>query len=142
MSASVVKASFDALTSTDPAALGATLSDEIVVVEPSSLPYGGTTPSCDASFEKVLANVNQRAWFRLDTAEVFGDGDRLAGHSTGTLTVHGSREPFFLNQAGLYDVTHGAISKVEVFQHDAPGLIEFFDRNRPASQASSRQRSS
>jgi hypothetical protein len=38
-----------------------------------------------------------------------------------------------LNQAELYGVTDGAISKAEVFQHDTPGLIEFFDRNRPTS---------
>jgi hypothetical protein len=38
-----------------------------------------------------------------------------------------------LSQGELCKVTDGAISKVEIFQHDTPGLIEFFDRNRPAS---------
>ena len=133
MSASVVQALFDALRSMDPAALAAPLSDEVVVVEPSSLPYGGTTTSRDAFFEKVLGYVNQRASFRLETGEVFGDGERLAGRFTGTLTAHGNGETFLLNQAELYEVTDGVISKVEVFQHDTPGLIEFFDRNRPTT---------
>jgi hypothetical protein len=111
----------------------ASLSDEVVVIEPSSLPYGGTTTSRDAFFENVLGYLNQRASFRLETAEVFGDGDRFAGHLTGTLTAEGSGETFLLSQAELYEVTDGAISKVEVFQHDTLGLIEFFDRNRPTS---------
>jgi ketosteroid isomerase-like protein len=131
--ASVVQAFFDALRSGNPAALAAHLSDEVVVVEPSSLPYGGTTTSRDAFFEKVLGWVDQRASFRLETAEVFGDGERLAGHFTATLTARGNGETFFLNQAELYDVTDGVISNIEVFPHDTPGLIEFFDRNRPTS---------
>jgi hypothetical protein len=117
----------------DPAAFAAPFSDEVVVVEPSSLRYGGTTTGRDAFFEKVLGYVNQRASFRLETAEVIGDGDRCAVHLTGTLTAHGSGETFLLNQAELYEVTDGAISKVEVFQHDTSGLIEFFDGNRPPS---------
>jgi hypothetical protein len=40
---------------------------------------------------------------------------------------------FLLDQAELYEVTGGEISKVEVFQRDTPGLIEFFNRNQPAS---------
>jgi hypothetical protein len=96
------------------------------------LPYGGTTTSRDEFFEKVNAYTNQRASFRLETTEVFGDGDRLAGHFTATFTAHGSGETFLLDQAELYEVTGGAISKVEVFQRDTPSLIEFFDRNQPA----------
>jgi hypothetical protein len=64
---------------------------------------------------------------------VFGDGDRLAGHFTATWTAHGSGETFLLNQAELYEVANGAISRVEVFQDDTPGLIELFARNAPAS---------
>ena len=37
-----------------------------------------------------------------------------------------------LDQTELYQVTDGAISKVEVFQHDTPTLIEFFAKNDPA----------
>jgi len=52
------------------------------------------------------------------SSEVFGDGDRLAGHFTATFTAHGSGETFLLDQTELYEVTDGAISKVEVFQRD------------------------
>jgi ketosteroid isomerase-like protein len=135
VSAKVIQAFYDAMRSMDPAALAASFSDHVVVVEPPSLPYGGTTTSRDEFFEKVNGYTNQRASFRLETAEVFGDGDRLAGHFTATFTAHDSGETFLLDQAELYEVTGGAISKVEVFQRDTPSLIEFFDRNRPASQA-------
>ena len=66
---------------------------------------------------------------------MFGDGDRLAGHFTATFTAHGSGETFLLDQTELYEVTDGAISKVEVFQRDTPGLIEFFARNGPSRSA-------
>ena len=64
---------------------------------------------------------------------MFGDGERLAGHFTATWTAHDSGETFVLSQAELYEVTNGAISKIEVFQDDTPGLIEFLARNGPAS---------
>jgi ketosteroid isomerase-like protein len=133
VSASVVQAFHDAMRSQDQAALDATLSDNIVIVQPQSLPYGGTTTSRNEFYERVYGYGSQRASFHLQTSEVFGDGDRLAGHFTATWTAHGSGETFLLNQAELYEVANGAISKVEVFQDDTPGLIEFFARNAPAS---------
>ena len=133
MSASVVQAFYDAMRSMDPAALAASFTDDVVILEPPSLPYGGTTTSRDAFFETVMGYAGQRASFRLETSEVLGDGERLAGHFTATFSAHGSGETFLLNQTELYEVTDGAISKVEVFQHDTPALIDFFTRNGPAS---------
>jgi hypothetical protein len=84
-------------------------------------------------FEQVFGYLLQRGAFRLETSEVFGDGDRLAGHFTATLTAHGSGETVSVDQTELYEVTDGVISKVEVFQNNTPALIEFFARNAPAS---------
>jgi hypothetical protein len=133
VSAKVVQAFYDAMRSMDLAAIAASFSDDIVAIEPPSLPYGGTTTSREAFFEKVFGYTDQRASFRVETGEVLGDGNRLAGHFTATFTARGSGETFLLDQAELYEVTNGAISKIEVFQRDTPGLIEFFNRNRPAS---------
>jgi ketosteroid isomerase-like protein len=133
MSASVVQSFYKAMRSMDPAALAASFSDDVIVVEPPSLPYGGTTTSRDAFFEKVLGYTSQRASFVVETSEVFGDADRLAGHFTATFTANGSGETILVNQLELYEVTDGVITKVEVFQHNTPALIEFFDRNGPAS---------
>ncbi len=133
MSASIVQAFHDAMRSMDPAALKASFSDDVVVVQPAALPYGGTTTSRNEFYEKVFGYGSQRASFRLETSEAFGDGERLAGHFTATWTAHRSGETFLLNQAELYEVAAGAITKVEVFQEDTPGLIAFFERNPPAS---------
>ena len=133
MSASVVQAFYDAMRSMDPAALAASFSKDVVVVEPPSLPYGGTTTSRDAFFEKVFGYTSQRASFRIETSEVYGEGDRLAGHFTATFTANGSGEIVVLDQAEIYEVTDGVITKVEVFQHDTQTLIEFFERNGPGS---------
>lgn len=133
MSAKVVQFFHDAMKSMDPAALAASFADDVVIVEPPALPYGGTTTSRDEFFEKVLGYTNERASFRAETSEVFGDGSRLCGHFTATFTAHGSGETFLLDQNEIYEVTDGAISKVEVFQRDTPGLIEFFNRNLPVS---------
>jgi len=78
---------------------------------------------------------DQRSTFRLVSSEVFGDGDRLTGHITATFTAHGSGETFLLDQIELYEVRDGAISTIEVFQHDTPALIDFFDRSRTADSA-------
>jgi ketosteroid isomerase-like protein len=133
MSASTIQALYDAMDSMDLAALAATFADDVVAAEPSSLPYGGTKTGRGALFEQVFGYLLQRASFRLETSEVFGDGDRLAGHFTATLTAHGSGETVSVDQTELYEVTDGVISKVEVFQNNTPALIEFFARNAPAS---------
>lgn len=133
MSASVVQAFYDAMRSIDPAALAASFSEDVVVIEPAALPYGGTTTSRDEFFAKVLGYTSQRASFRVETSEVFGDGDRLAGHFTATFTAHSTGETVILSQTEVYEVTDGVISKVEVFQHNTQELIEFFDRNGPTS---------
>ena len=61
MSASVVKAFHDAMKSMDTAALVASLADDLVVVEPPSLPYGGTTTSRDELFGMVVGYTELRA---------------------------------------------------------------------------------
>lgn len=132
-SASVVQAFHDAMKSMDPVALVASLAEDLVVVEPPSLPYGGTTKSRDEFFERVVGYTDARASFRFETSEVFGDGDRLAGHFTAAFTAHGSGETFLLDQTELYEVANGVITRVEVFQHDTTGLIEFLDRNGPST---------
>jgi ketosteroid isomerase-like protein len=119
--------------SMDLAALVASLSEDLVVVEPPSLPYGGTTRSREEFLGKVVGYTDQRASFRIETSEVFGDGDRLAGHFTATFTAHRSGETFLLDQTELYEVATSVITRVEVFQHDTPALIEFLNRNGPAS---------
>jgi hypothetical protein len=117
--------------SMDPQALLASLSEDLVVVEPRALPYGGTTTSRDEFFEKVVGYTDPRASYRLETSEVFGDSRRLAGHFTASFTAHGSGETFVLDQTELYEVADGVITRVEVFQRDTPGLIAFLDRNPP-----------
>jgi ketosteroid isomerase-like protein len=134
MSASVIQFFYDAMRSMDPGALAASFHDDVVVIEPPSLPYGGTTTSREEFFQKVAGYTDQRSTFQLVSSEVLGDGDRLAGHFTATFTAHGSGETFLLDQTELYEVTDGAISKVEVFQHDTPGLIEFFAKNPPTAR--------
>ena len=133
MSASVVRAFHDAMRSTDQAGIDATLSEDVVIVQPRALPYGGTTTSRAEFYERVFGYGNERATFRLRTSEVFGDGDRLAGHFTATWTGRGSGETFLLSQAELYEVTDGVITRVEVFQDDTAGLTEFFARNAPTA---------
>lgn len=133
MSASVIHAFYDAMRSTDPAAPAASFSEDVVVVEPPSLPYGGTTTSRDAFFEKVFGYTSRRASFRVETSEVFGDGARLAGHFTATFTANVSGETVVVEQTEIYEVADGVITRIEVFQHDTPALVEFFQRNGAAS---------
>ena len=69
MSASVVPACYDAMKSMDPAAPVASLSEDLVVVEVPSLPYGGTTKSRGEFFGKVVGYTDQRASFRIESSE-------------------------------------------------------------------------
>jgi hypothetical protein len=129
MSAVVVEALYDAIRSMDQASIAASFSDDLVVIEPPSLPFGGATSGRDEFLEKIVGYILDRASMQLETSEVFGDGQRVVGHFTAKLTAHGSGETFLLNQIELYEVTDSVISRAEIFQYDTPGVIEFFDRN-------------
>lgn len=133
MSASVVQEFYAAMKTMDMSAILGVLDEEVVIVEPPALPYGGTTRTRDEFFDKVFGYTNSRASFGVDTSEVFGDGDQVAGHFSATFTAHGSGETFVLNQAELYEVTDGKITRVEIFQHNTRELIEFLERNGPVS---------
>jgi hypothetical protein len=81
-----------------------------------------------------LASLMQfRPRIRIETPEVLGDGDRLAGHFTATLLAHGSGDTHLSNQARAVRGDGRRDQEAEVFQHHTPGPIEFFDRNGPTS---------
>jgi ketosteroid isomerase-like protein len=131
MSTQVVQKMYAAMKAMDLTALAASFADDVVAVEPSALPYGGTTTSRDALFGTVFGYLMQRVAFQLDSSEVFGDGLKIAGHFTATMTAIGSGEVLALNQVEIYQVRDGLITHVEVFQNETPALIEFFERNGP-----------
>ena len=131
MSASVIQSMYAAMKSVDLPALSAAFSEDVVAIEPAGLAYGGTRTSRNALFEDVFGYLLQRVSFKLESSEVFGSGDRLAGHFTATLTGLSSGETISLDQVELYEVANGVIIKVEVFQNNTPELIAFFDRNGP-----------
>jgi uncharacterized protein len=133
MSASVIQRFYDAMRSMDPVELAASFADDVVIEEPRSLPFGGTTTSRDEFYKKVVGYYAEWATFQIQTSEVLGDGDRLAGHFTATYTAHATGDTVSAHYAELYEVRDGAISRVTTFVHDLPELIDFFARNEPTS---------
>ena len=81
MSASVVPACYDAMKSMDPAAPVASLSEDLVVVEAPSLPYGGTTKSRGEFFGKVVGYTGSGRHF----------GSRAQRSYRGPVTATGNR---------------------------------------------------
>ncbi|MFF3114542.1 nuclear transport factor 2 family protein [Kitasatospora sp. NPDC057904] len=132
MSASVIQFFYEAMKSQDPAALAASLADDVVITEPSALPYGGTTTSRDEFFQKVPGWLNQFSTWQFVEGEIFGDGERLAGLWSAVFTAHASGETIRYQQFERYEVRGHAISKVDVYQSDTQGLIDFFKKNGPA----------
>jgi ketosteroid isomerase-like protein len=81
MSASTIRALYDAMESLDLAALAATFAGDVVVTEPSSLPYGGTKTGRDALFEQVFGYLLRRGRFSSRR-------QRCSGTATGLRATH------------------------------------------------------
>src|SRR5439155_9678781 len=95
------------------AALGC-LHPEVQVVEPVSLPYGGTHVGV-AGFMTIFTKLTETASVSLPKFQVIDGGSVIVGHIELGLKAHAGRAELKLPVIELYTVSDGLITQIDVY---------------------------
>lgn len=134
--ADVVRALYDALRSGDVPGVLAQLDPEVIIDEPTLLPYGGVHQGREVFVQSILGAMMGYANVAITDAEVFEGPAGVIGQLTGTLTAHHSGEEFPLTMVEIYDVEDGAVRKIDVYTKNPDQLAAFYARAEVDGRAS------
>jgi len=128
-SAEVVYAVFDALAREDMSGLLSLFDENIVIVEPESLPCGGTFHGPEAFRKGVLMVMGGKFRIRVLRCRVIGDGDTVAVSADLEFTSRTSGRTLIMPYVELHTIADGKVTRVEVFPQDTHRLVEFWNQN-------------
>lgn len=129
-SVSVVRALYAALSAGDVPGVVARLHPDVVVDEPPQLPWGGVTRGRDAYVAQILGGLSRAANITITNSRVFkGEGGRVVGQLTGTLTARTSGEVYPVTFVELHEVRAGTVRRMDIYVKDPTGLAAFIARS-------------
>ncbi|MFF4934342.1 nuclear transport factor 2 family protein [Streptomyces griseofuscus] len=131
--AEVVRGLYDALSKNDVPGVLAKLAPEVIVDEPTQLPYGGVHQGREVFVQSILGAMMGYANVAITAAEVFeGPADTVVGRLTGTLTAHTTGEEFPLTMVEIHQVEDGTVRKIDVYTKNPHELAAFYARAEAA----------
>ncbi|MEU5444641.1 nuclear transport factor 2 family protein [Streptomyces griseofuscus] len=131
--ADVVRGLYEALGRGDVPGVLAKLAPEVIVDEPTQLPYGGVHQGREVFVQSVLGAMMGYANVAITDAEVFeGPADTVVGRLTGTLTAHTTGEEFPLTMVEIHQVEDGTVRKIDVYTKNPHELAAFYARAEAA----------
>ncbi|MGW4774734.1 nuclear transport factor 2 family protein [Nocardia sp. NPDC004278] len=126
--ADVVRGLYDALSKGDVPGVLAALAPDVIVDEPSQLPYGGVHRGREVFVQSILGVMMGYANVAITDAEVFDGPADVIGTLTGTLTAHTTGERFPLTMVEIYQVEDGTVHKIDVYVKNPHELAAFYAR--------------
>ncbi|MFJ3671439.1 nuclear transport factor 2 family protein [Streptomyces sp. NPDC090106] len=126
--ADVVRGLYDALGKGDVPGVLARLAPDVIVDEPSGLPYGGVHQGREVFVQSVLGAMMGHASVALTDAEVFEGPTGVVGKLTGTLTAHSTGEQFPLTMVEIHQVQDGTVHEIDVYTKNPHDLAAFYSR--------------
>ncbi|MFE0631962.1 nuclear transport factor 2 family protein [Streptomyces sp. NPDC058864] len=126
--ADVVRGLYEALGKGDVPGVLARLAPDVIVDEPSRLPYGGVHHGREAFVRSVLGTMTGRAVVAISAAEVFEGPAGVVGTLTGTLTAHTTGEEFPLTMVEIHQVQDGTVRRIDVYTKNPDELAAFYAR--------------
>jgi ketosteroid isomerase-like protein len=128
--AEVVEDLLKALETIDVEVLKELVDQDVEVIEPEGLPYGGVYRGADAFFGDLLPEIAGPFEIGVEDAKVFDGGDAAAANMTVVYTSRRTGETIRMPYVEIYGVTDGLISKIDVYPQDVTALTEWMDANR------------
>jgi ketosteroid isomerase-like protein len=128
-SAETVKAMFDAISREDMAGLLSLFHDDIVIVEPESLPCGGTFNGPEAFRKGVLMVMGRKFRVRVLRCAVIGEGETVAASADLEFTSRASGRALVMPYVELHTIAGGKARRIEVYPQDTHRLVEFWRQN-------------
>ncbi|MET7664715.1 nuclear transport factor 2 family protein [Streptomyces sp. NPDC005463] len=126
--ADVVRGLYDALGRGDTPGVLAKLDPEVIVDEPTQLPYGGVHQGREVFVQSILGAMMGYANVAIAAAEVFEGPAGVVGTLTGTLTAHTTGEEFPLTMVEIHRVEDGTVRKIDVYTKNPHELAAFYAR--------------
>ncbi|MFH8220544.1 nuclear transport factor 2 family protein [Streptomyces sp. NPDC018057] len=126
--AEVVRGLYDALIRGDVPGVLAKLDPEVIVDEPTQLPYGGVHRGREVFVQSILGAMTGYANVAITDAEVFEGPAGVIGTLTGTLTAHTTGEEFPLTMVEIHQVEDGTVRKIDVYTKNPHELAAFYAR--------------
>jgi uncharacterized protein len=120
-----LKALYGAVIKGDLEAVVKLLHPEFVVVEPESLPYGGTYRGRDAFLGELLPKMTKDFQLVLEDVRVLDGGDVVAGQLTAVFTSRKSGRALRVPYVEICSFKDGLISLLEVYPQDTHRIVDF-----------------
>ncbi|MEU5440721.1 nuclear transport factor 2 family protein [Streptomyces griseofuscus] len=114
--AEVVRGLYDALSKNDVPGVLAKLDPEVIVDEPTQLPYGGVHQGREVFVQSILGAM-------MGYANVAGPAGVI-----GTLTAHTTGEEFPLTMVEIHQVEDGTVRKIDVYTKNPHEIAAFYAR--------------
>jgi ketosteroid isomerase-like protein len=127
--AAVVRAILDAITQEDMGALMANLDERIEVIEPESLPCGGTHRGIDDFRKNVLMTVGRKFRVRILRSTMIAENDVVAACADIEFTARNSNQSLVMPYVELYSVFEGKVRRIEVYPQDTHRLLQFWNQS-------------
>ena len=124
----VVRELYSALTAGDVPRLLERLHPDLVVDEPSALPYGGVHQGRDVFMEKVFGAMVAHAEIQVDKTEVFESGEGVVGIITGTFVARTTGERLAMTVIERHQVEGNTVRRLDIFMKNPEALAEFYER--------------
>lgn len=121
---------FDAVGNADLGAMARLLHEDIVVVEPESLPYGGVYRGRDAFLRELLPAMLGGFELAVEDVRLIDGGERVAGQLTVVLTSRERGDVLRMPYVEVYEFGGGLICSIEVYPQDTATLAAFLDTGR------------
>jgi ketosteroid isomerase-like protein len=122
--AQVVRGLYDALSKGDVPGVLAKLAPEVIVDEPTQLPYGGVHHGREVFVQSILGAMMGYANVAITDADVFEGPAGVIGR----LTAHTTGEEFPLTMVEIHQVEDGAVRKIDVYTKNPHELAAFYAR--------------
>ncbi|MEU3985368.1 nuclear transport factor 2 family protein [Streptomyces sp. NPDC026672] len=126
--ADVVRGLYDALGRGDVPGVLARLAPEVVVDEPSQLPYGGVHRGREAFARSVLGAMTGHADITVTEAAVYEGPAGVVGTLTGRLTARSTGEEYPLTMVEIHQVENGTVRRIDVYTKNPHELAAFYAR--------------
>jgi ketosteroid isomerase-like protein len=126
----VVQQVLDAVAALDADRLAPLIHDDVEVIEPSSLPYGGTYRGKQAFFEELFPALTGPFEMGTEDVVLLEGATAAASRMTVLFTSRRTGRTIRMPYVEVYEVADAQVRKLEVFPQDVTALTAFMEAER------------
>lgn len=126
----VVQQVLDATAALDADRLAPLIHDDVEVIEPLSLPYGGIYRGKQAFFEELFPPLTEPFEVGMEDGVLMEGATAVASRMTVVFTSRRTGRTIRMPYVEVYEVADAQVRKIEVFPQDVTALTTFMEAER------------